>query len=133
MTQSDAPLPAWLDQVVLETALDLCIESYDPEDEIKEHVPNVQLKQRIEIKESKLRGSILARIYLSEDTAYVVFRGTDNCANLILTNLQAVTIRHLVLDDDLVGAAKITHQGGAFQQVLPGEVHQGFALSISVQ
>lgn len=131
MTQSDAPLPAWLDQVVLETALDLCIESYDPEDEIKEHVPNVQLKQRIEIKESKLRGSILARIYLSEDTAYVVFRGTDNCANLILTNLQAVTIRHLVLDDDLVGAAKITHQGGAFQQVLPGEVRQGFARAAS--
>lgn len=131
MPQSDAPLPAWLDQVVLETALDLCVESYDPEVKIKKDARNVQLKQRIEIKESKLRGSILARIYLSEDTAYVVFRGTDNCANLFLTNLQAVTCRHVVLDDDQVGAAKITHQGGAFQQVLPGEVHQGFARAAS--
>ncbi len=132
MPQSDAPFPAWLDQVVLETALGLCVESYDPEVKIEKPVPNVLLKQRIEIRESVFNGTILGRLYLAEDTAYVVFRGTDiTFSNLFVTNLQAVTCRHLVLDDDLVGASGVTHQGGEFQQVLPGEVHQGFARAAS--
>lgn len=132
MTQNSSQLPAWLDGTVLRTAFELCVESYVREDKPCHSDAKVRLVQSNQINESIFRGSILGRVYLSDDTAYVVFRGTKmSIPNLALTNFQAVTCRHLVLDDELVGSTRILHQGGEFQQVLPGEVHQGFARAAS--
>ena len=130
-------MPRWLDREVLENAVDLCLRpdwSTDPGAAAgsAKVIQGLSAGKTIEIEESIGKGSIYGRIWLTEDTAYVVFRGTQKkFSNLFLTNFQAFTCRHLVLDDKLHANCQVPHQGGNFQQVLPGEVHQGFARAAS--
>lgn len=133
MDRSEGTLPEWLDPTILNTALQLCVNSYDYRVGKDAQPGDTPLpKDCVAVKETIFEGGILGFVQWAEDTAYVVFRGTEmTFPNLFLTNFQAVTHRHWVLDDELIGSRDIPYQGGKFREVLPGKVHQGFARAAS--
>lgn len=132
MNRNSIALPAWLDEHMLKKLVELSAQSDVPAEELKHGASDPQLVEEIEISETVFGGGVSVRVFSDSDCAYVVFRGTMlNFSNFFLTNFQAATCQHLVLDDGLSGESSIEHQGGKFQKVLPGEVHQGFARAAS--
>jgi hypothetical protein len=132
MNPNNSVLPTWLDGDMLKKLVQLSAHSDLPAARLELGASDLKLREEIEISETILGGGVSARIFSDSDCAYVVFRGTMlSFANFFLTNFQAATCPHLVLDDGLSGESSVEHQGGKFQKVLPGEVHQGFARAAS--